>query len=133
MKTPDELVFASAIEMVANENARLLFVDEAFPGVTDGRRKPLVAAVTAAKPVDLFAAAHRCADRLGVVAQLQDRVRREKSIQLLVVNLHGVVESGASKSIQPLARGGVQVRAAVGDDIEAVQEQLEAQDVVVAM
>ena len=101
MKTPDELVLAGAIKMVANEHARSLFVDEAFPRVTDGRPEPLVPAVTAAKRVDVFVAAHRRADWLGVVVQLPERIRREKSIQLFVVNLHSVVECGASKSITP--------------------------------
>ena len=65
--------------------------------------------------------------------QLPQRVRPEKPVQLLAVDLNGVVERGAAKAVSPFARRGVEVRAAVGDDVQAIEEQLEAEDVVVAM
>src|SRR5205823_13495216 len=45
----------------------------------------------------------------------------------------GVVKRGAAKSVPPLARRRVEVGAAVGDHVESVEEQLEAEDVVVPM
>src|SRR5207247_8664349 len=55
----------------------------------------------------------------------------DESIQFFAVHLRDVVKGGAAETVSPLARSGIQVRAAVAHHVEAVQKELEAQDVVV--
>ena len=68
---------------------------------------------------------------MRIVAKLPEGVFADESIQFFAVHLRDVVKGGAAETVSPLARSGIQVRAAVAHHVEAVQKELEAQDVVV--
>jgi len=133
MKSPDQLVFRTTSDAITNQDARFVCIDRNRPRVTDWIWQPFVASMTAAKAIDAFGLSHDRFDRNGIIVELPQRVRAEKPIQLLVVDLNRVVERRATKSISPFSRRRVEIRPAVGDNVEAIQKQLETENVVVAV
>lgn len=133
MKPPDQLVFRTTIDAIANQDARFVCIDRDRACVTDWICRTFVASMTTAKTNGAFGLAHNRFDRNGIVVKLPQRVRPQKPVQLLLVDLNRVVERRATKSISPLSRRSVEIRPAVGDNVETIQKQLETENVVVTM
>src|SRR5262249_6777649 len=93
----------------------------------------LVAVVRAAERVAARTRREIRFDGMSVIAELPEGIRSDKAVQLFAIDLHAVVKRGTAEAVPPLARRGIEIGAAIGDDVEAVQKQLEAEDVVVTM
>ena len=87
----------------------------------------------ASKGVDAVAALEGDILWHRVVAQLPQLVRSHKPVDLLIIDLDDVVKGGAAESVPPLARRGVEIRAAVGHQVHAVEPDFETGDVAVSM
>src|SRR5262245_51263859 len=133
MKAPAEIMMARALERIAHEHGSDRAIQHEGATATDRVRQTLIAGVTSGERVATRRLTPFDAQRPSVVVQLPQRIGRYKSIQLLIVDLHDVVTRGAAKLVPPFARGGVDEGAAIGDEIDAAHEQLEAEDVVVSV
>src|SRR5919198_3579110 len=89
--------------------------------------------MAALKAVGAIGASHLGADRHGVVLELPQRIGSDETVQFLAVDLNRIVEGSSPEPVPPFARRGIEVRSAIGHDVETVEEQLEAENVVVAV
>src|SRR5262249_40974754 len=131
VEAPHRQVLTGALQPVSNENARRVTVDEAFSDMRYRGRQAQISRVAAAKAIDRVSTAHERALRPGVILKLPECIGPDKAVTLSVVNWSRLRKGGAPNLFPQFPRSCVKVGAAVGDEVEPVQEELEAEDVVV--
>ena len=101
--------------------------------ISTGRCEAAIAGVADVQRVQVPSTLQRGIERPRVVAQAPEVVRLAEPVQLLAVDLDGVVRSGRPEAVAPLGRARVGERAGVEQQRDAVERRVERRDVVVAV
>src|SRR5262245_25165034 len=118
VKPADHTPPPRSADAVADSDAWSIAFEEPFTGDGDRWVQASVAVMAADEIVAFGPRGDARAHRPSVVLQLPERVVANEPVQLLVVDLHDVVECRAPEMVSPLARRRVEVRPAVADDVD---------------